>query len=165
MGLSGVHRSRKNLLWDQIQFAHSILLDGISWSIIMWLELNRYAALSSADVACKELVINCVFFYAFFFFKRGNSEWAFFGTFENMEKHKNWVQSLLWRGWKNTTFQFPFRAVLSVRKQLTYPLPEGCFGPGKRNNIGTFAQIFYEFRGNSTYIIQDRTALFPLHHF
>ena len=132
MGLSGVHRSRKNLLWDQIQFARSILLDGISWSIIMWLELNRYAALWSADVACKELVINCVFFYAFFFFKRGNSEWAFFGTFENMEKHKNWVQSLLWRGWKNTTFQFPFRAVLSVRKQLTYPLKVGY----SQKNIG-----------------------------
>jgi len=32
-------------------------------------------------------------------------------------------------------------AVLSVGKQLTYQLPEGCFGPTKYDNSGTFTQI------------------------
>ena len=33
------------------------------------------------------------------------------------------------------------KAVLSVRKQLTKQLPEGCFGPTKYNIIDTFEQI------------------------
>ena len=29
----------------------------------------------------------------------------------------------------------------------------------KYNNIGTFEQIFYDHRGNNTYVIQEKTAL------
>ena len=34
------------------------------------------------------------------------------------------------------------KAVLSVGKQLTQQLPEGCFGPTKNDNSGTFTQIY-----------------------
>ena len=52
---------------------------------------------------------------------------------ENSVMKKSWV-SKVWSispGLKRT-------ARLSVRKQLTQQLPEGCFGPSKCNNVGTF---------------------------